>query len=210
MTSKSKTSYECGSVLLYIFVAIGLLGALTMSFVNSSTEDLTSERASRAAEQLYNQILMVSAAIQECTISYPNGGGDLDADGDIDTSDNPNSPYPLSPSDPLNPGGAAANDYIDQIKCPGAPAGEELIFDISEGRFPPKAPVQFAAWEYYNGGVSPNRVVQFWTSAPTSSKYQDIAFDIVDRRFAPCQVVKNTTTTPGTTYLEIYFINEAC
>lgn len=143
---------ERGSVLFYIFLAIGLLGALTYSFVKDSRQNTTSQISYKSAEELYVQANVIRAAIMECAIEYPSGGGDLDADGDIDATDNPNNPYPVNPSNANNPHGVAANNNVRNLSCTGAPAGRANIFQgaNNKGRLLPPPPPDFGEWTYIN------------------------------------------------------------
>src|SRR5690606_1005496 len=143
---------EAGNVLFYIFLAIGLLGALTFAFTRDSRENTTTQSAFRAAEELYAQVNLVRSAIVECAVEYPQGGGDLDASGVIDATDNPNNPYPVVPNHPNNPHGVALDTYVRSLSCTGAPAGQGNIFQGAQnrGRFLPPPPLGFSEWEYLN------------------------------------------------------------
>lgn len=154
-----------GNVLLYILLAVGLLAALTYSYVQDSRENYSSQQSIHLAEQLFSQINMIKSAVIQCTLEYPMGGGDTDNDGSIGTTDNPNNPYPLNPSSALNasrkigawpgvsdPIAAAANDYVRNLTCVGAPAAAAYIFQGSgnQGRFLPPPPPGFTEWSYTN------------------------------------------------------------
>jgi len=145
----SKFRSERGNVLFYIFMAVGLLSALTFAFVGDSRDDTMAQNAHRITETLFMQVQTIKSAVLECTLEYPAGGGDLDGDTDIDAVDNPNRPYPLSPTSVNNPGGAAADDNARNMKCPGSSA---VIFSGAgtTGKFLPPARNGMGEWKYYN------------------------------------------------------------
>ena len=148
---------EAGNVLLYVFLAVGLLAALTYAFAKDSRENFSSQMAVRTAEELFVQVNLIRSSVHQCEIEFPNGGGDLNADGVIDTNDNPNNPYPINPSSPLNPAApagiaAAANNMVKNLTCVGAPAAEANMFQgaNNQGRFLPPPPSSFTDWVYAN------------------------------------------------------------
>jgi len=181
-------SDEKGSVLFYIFLAVGLLAALTYSFVRDTRVNVSSQVGSKIAEELSVQVNVIRSAIMECAIEFPGGGGDLDADGDIDTTDNPNNPYPVKPTFTYNPEGAKANDQVRNLSCTGAPSGSRNIFQGSKnkGRFLPPPPAGFAEWTYIND-ASGVRIQIVGDNGP-------IATNAVTRligRYATCQADVN-------------------
>ncbi len=141
-----------GSALFYIFLAIGLLAALTFTYVQDSRQTSNTQTVYQISENIYGQANIIRAAVMECVIAYPEGGGDLDGDTDIDNDDNANRPYPIDPSDATNPDGAAADDQARHMQCPGAPAGKRIIFEGAGtiGRFLPPPPSGFGQWLYTN------------------------------------------------------------
>lgn len=158
---------EKGSVLFYIFLAMGLLAALTFSFTRNNRENITTQNAHRISEELFSQINVIRSAVVECTLEYPEGGGDLDGSGVIDATDNPNNPYPVNPSDPNNPHGVAANDQARNLSCTGAPASEANIFQgaNNKGRLLPPIPTDFSEWTYINDANG----VRLQTTAPNDA-----------------------------------------
>jgi hypothetical protein len=150
--SRSFSRSESGSVLVYIFIAVALLAALTYTFTKNTRSDLSGQMANKISQELYVQANLIRSAVIECTLAYPAGGGDLDSSGTIDTTDNPNTPYPLTPNAALNPGGAAANDYARNMVCVGAPAASRNIFGSTnnQGRFLPPPPGGYTEWSYIN------------------------------------------------------------
>ncbi len=169
---------QAGNALLYVLLAVGLLAALTYSYAKDSRENYAAQSSIHIAEELFAQINMIRAAVIQCTLEYPGGGGDMNCDGVISASDNPNNPYPLNPSNALNlqagaglsctagpaPGGCTAsgnasgciavagNDNVRNLACIGAPAGTAYMFQGTgnEGRFLPPPPSGFSEWTYVN------------------------------------------------------------
>ncbi len=62
-----------GSALIYILIAIALLAALTMSFVEPSGQQSRSQNAYKLAQELRAQVETYRRAIQDCIITYPPG-----------------------------------------------------------------------------------------------------------------------------------------
>jgi hypothetical protein len=142
-----------GSVLFYIFIAVGLLAALTVAFTRDGGVRLSAQTAAKNASELYVQANLIRSAILECTLTYPGGGGDLDADGDIDADDNDNTPFPLQPSDSLNPGGVInVNNYARYVACLKSTTTIDRLFEgaNNQGRFLPVPPSGFGEWYYFN------------------------------------------------------------
>lgn len=194
-SAQTRRGREKGSVLFYIFLAVGLLAALTFSFVNSSTENTTTQNAYRAAEELYGQSTLIRAAILECTIQYPGGGGDIDGDTDIDADDNPNSPYPVEPTMVDNPHGVAGDDTVANLTCTGAPTGEEVMFGantLGKSRFLPPPVSGFGDWVYHNDATG----VYITVTASGSSAATLNALSRIESKFAACEAdVSGTTLT---------------
>jgi hypothetical protein len=146
-------------VLFYIFLAVGLLAALSYAFTKDSRQSMTAQNAGRAADTLYIQANLIRSAISECALHYAAfragtaDNGDLDASGVVDTTDNPNIPYPIVPSSALNPFGVEADNKVKHVTCTGAPsASESTIFQGSntQGRFLAPPPAGYSEWVYLN------------------------------------------------------------
>lgn len=201
---------ESGSVLFYIFLAMGLLAALTFSFTKNSRENASTQTAHRMSEEIFSQINVIRAAVTECTIEYPEGGGDLNGDGFINTTDNPNTPYPVNPSDANNPHGAAASDEVRNLSCTGAPAAEANIFQgaNNKGRVLPPIPSGFSEWLYINDADG----VSIQTVGPATAGAED-ALARVMRKFATCQADLNYdrgTGGCGSRCLTVWIKRAAC
>lgn len=184
--------------MFYIFLAIGLLAALTAFFVQGSQISVSTQMANKIAQELYAQSNMIRAALQECTLEHPEGGGDIaplgSPDGVIDANDNPNHPWPLNPStalaNSLAPVTAFAGDEVRSVGClngTASPTTKELIFSgtNNKGRYLPPPPAGWGEWMYDNDGT--DGVSLFIT--PPSSATDIAAANILATKFnlALCQ-----------------------
>lgn len=163
----SDTRRQRGNALMYVFLAVALLGALSYAMVKDSGESQSVGSSVRFSEELAAQINMIKAAVTQCALEYPGGGGDMSNDGVVDDDDNPNNPYPIKPSLALilrapagctttaNAAGclsAAGDDYVRHLACVGAPIGQTNMFEgaNNQGRFLPPPPGGFSEWTYVN------------------------------------------------------------
>lgn len=180
---------QSGSVLVYVFVAIGLLAALTYSFTKDSRSGVAAHTANRVAQELYVQANLIRSAILECTLSYPGGGGDLDGDADIDADDNPNTPYPLQPDNALvpDPPGPVAGNAVHDVVCLKSSTETENIFQgvNNRGRFLPLPPAGFGAWTYTSHATDGVYVEIETTGVASATEAQ--ALDRLVNKFAACQ-----------------------
>ncbi len=174
-----------GNVIFYILIAIALLGMLTFAFVQDSGDNVSKQNSYKISEELYSQFNSINSAVMSCIIEFPAGGGDLDTNGKIEAADNDNRPYPLSPSDANNPGGAAANDQVRNMKCPGSGLG---IYKGAGaiGKYLAAPPSGFAEWELLNdtNGVRIRSIGE--NSATVSS-----AITALQKKFDTCRTDLN-------------------
>jgi len=181
---KEKTK-QSGSALVYILIAIALLAALTASFMRPSSQQTTSQNTFNTITELNSQINFIRSAIQECVLTYP--GGDTALIGDPSY----NSPYPLNPSSayftPAPKSGAAANDQVRNILCPGNPGDSNDHADIFGGRsgkfFPPPVKL-FEEWEYFNNQDG----VFFLTRTTKTDAFLKTAMDKLDDQYSECEM----------------------
>lgn len=138
-----------GSALIYILIAIALLGALTMAFVEPSSQQSRSQNSYKVASDLKSQIEVYRSAIQDCVLTYP--GGDTSS---ATKYTGYNEPYPVTPSSTYLPVGLRdAANKASSIRCPGNPGdsnNHSAIFGSTTGRFAPVTPNLFDAWTYTN------------------------------------------------------------
>ncbi len=116
--------HQQGSIIVYILIAIFLTGMLVASMTQGAKKSASSTQINAMMLYLQNDIQTIQSNITECITTYSQGV-DINADGNIDASDNPNQPFPLYHT--LTYG--AAGDAITAIKCPGAPAAQQTIFN---------------------------------------------------------------------------------
>lgn len=202
---------ENGSVLFYIFIAIGLLGALTLSLVDSGRDGVTTQRAQQITEQLYSQANAIRTVIMGCIHAHPNAI-DLDGDGDVDADDNVSPPYPLNPNDSNNPDGAGPDNRAINMQCPGAPAGQYYLF-LQDGVIPTNSPIPdppngISEWFYTNADESGNRNVYIYNSYSDSDQVIANAVERVRARYSACET--STDTSGSTVYFKIYLKREGC
>lgn len=138
-----------GSALIYILIAIALLGALTMAFVEPSGQQSRSQNAFKVATQLRDQAEVYRAAIQDCIITYP--AGDV---SNATKYTGYSEPYPVTPSTTYLPVGLRdANNLASSLRCPGNPGdsnSHSLLFGGTTGRFSPVKIGLLDDWTYAN------------------------------------------------------------
>ncbi|MCD8497643.1 MAG: hypothetical protein LRZ85_05890 [Alphaproteobacteria bacterium] len=190
---------ESGSALVYILIAIALLAALTVSFMQPSSQQTSSQSGFRTLTEIKGQIDTIRSGIQECVLRYPNG----DQDTAINASD-PNAlkEYPLKPNSayysalPASSIPPTAGRLARDIRCPGKNDGtaknHQPIFGGASGRFLPPAPDLFGEWQYYNGADG----VFFWVGTDKSDAFLKTSMDKLDENFGACEadVVDNTAS----------------
>lgn len=186
---------QSGSALVYVLIGIALMAALTVSFMEPSSEQSQSQNAFRIASALNGQVSLIQSAIQECAISYP--GGDPNVNDVTATDPDWHAPFPLRPNsphltdsyDPAADGDAStvSNRPVGALRCPGNPGGGDpdhaAIFGGASGRFMPPRPPLLKEWEYYNGIDG----VFIWISTDKSDPYLRAAFDKLDARYSTCE-----------------------
>ena len=187
MKQGMKTSTEQGSALVYILIAIALLAALTVSFMEPSSQQSQGQNTFKMVSEINSQAELIRTSIQECVLVYP--GGDSTA---IGTGDQKNQPYPLRPSDAFfdaqcGAGESAADDTIGGIRCPGNPGNDACHLDIfggTSGKFVPPRPSLFSSdWQYYAGDDG----VFIWIETNKSDPYIQTALDKLDASYATCE-----------------------
>ena len=92
-----KRGNERGSALVYILIAIALLAALTMTFMQPSSQQAQSGNTFKSVSEIQSQIDFIRAIVQECVLTYPGGAKDIDI-----VTDDPdaNKRYPIRPNSP--------------------------------------------------------------------------------------------------------------
>jgi hypothetical protein len=177
MTTPLKTD-ESGSALVYILIAIALLAALTVTFMEPSSQQATSQNTFQTVADLNSQINSIRSSVQECVLNYPAGESGLVGKSNFPYPVNPTSTYLASPD---------AADEVRNIRCPGNPGGASNnhadIFAGSSGKFLPPAPDLFGEWMYSNSQDG----VFFYTSTNKTDAFLQTALTKLDEQFAECE-----------------------
>ncbi len=191
MFRKNIRRSESGSALVYILIAIALLAALTITFMEPSSQQTSSQNTFKTLTEVENQSSMIRSAIQECVLSYPKGDSTIDNGGggsDPDARKN----FPIKPSSAHYSTSTilpTAEDLVKDIRCPGNNPGggnvfdHELIFVGGEGKFLPPPPDLFTDWQYYNGVDG----IFFWTSTDKTDAFLSAALIKLDEKYAECE-----------------------
>lgn len=181
LTKHKQRASETGSALVYILIAIALLAALTVSFMEPSSQQTSSQNTFKTVSALRGQIGTIRSAIQECILIYPQGDTTI-------TETGYNAPFPLSPDSAHLPAGYVATDKnASNLRCPGNNDGvanqHRAVFGGGTGKFLPPPPDLFEAWQYYNG---PDGAF-FWTESTKSDAFIATALARLDEKFAACE-----------------------
>ena len=185
-----------GSALVYILIAIALLAALTSTFMNSSSQQTSSQNTFNTATELNSQINFIRSAIQECVLTFPGGDDQLLAPvtPGADADEQKNHPYPIMPiADYYTDLGATnvgastgTTSEVKDIRCPGDPGDDvnhAFIFLGTSGKFMPPAPNFFNDWQYYNGVGG----VFFWIETTFTDAFLDTAMQKVADQYNECE-----------------------
>lgn len=184
--TKTKERYaERGSALVYILIAIALLAALTVSFMEPSSQQTSSQSGFRALTAVKSQANTIRSAIQECILIYPNGDGSI-----VPATTDPgyNRPFPTNPNSthlPTTGGYRAADNKVENIRCPGKNAGNDNQHaKIFSGRkFMPPPPSLFQDWRYFNGADG----VFFWTQTNKTDSFLQTSMEKLDATYGTCE-----------------------
>jgi hypothetical protein len=180
---------ERGSALIYILIAIALLGALTMTFMEPSSQQVSAQGGFRVVTDIKSQVDTIRTAIQECVLSYHRG------DATIDNSMTGSDPgarrnFPLKPNSNHFIGtevGQTERPLAKDIRCPGSPEGavnnHAPIFSGANGKYMPPVPDLFEDWEYYNGSDG----VYIWIKTNKTDAFLLSALKKLDESFAECE-----------------------
>jgi type II secretory pathway pseudopilin PulG len=186
---------EKGSALIYILIAIALLAALTVTFMEPSSQQTSTQNTFKTVTEIESQANVIRAAVQECVLSYPKGDQDIS-----DPVSRKN--YPIDPDSSYystaSPG-QSGDHLVRNIRCPGNNPGgsntedHELVFTGGEGKFLPPPPDLFEDWQYYNG---PDGIF-FWIETSKSDAFLLTALTKLDQKFSECESdIIDTTVAP--------------
>ena len=176
-----------GSALIYILVAIALIALLTVSMMEPSNQQGQAQNQSNLIAEMQSQISLISSAIDECVLTYPN------QDAGLTSTQQPNPPYPIRPNDTYfstSTPGVAASSLVSFIRCPGNPGGSSstsknhaLIFGGTSGKFLPPPPNLLGGWAYYTG----NDGIFILTGTSMTDSYIKSTFMKLDEKYSPDQ-----------------------
>ncbi|HEY0901723.1 MAG TPA: hypothetical protein VGD95_06330 [Micavibrio sp.] len=191
---------ERGSALVYILIAIALLAALTVSFMEPSSQQGTSQNTFRTVSDIQSQVEFVRSAVQECVLTYSAGDSDITSNSNAPTEPNANPIYPINPMSGRYTGatlGPATTRAVAGLRCPGNPGCQyfdngdppscsnehALIFTGASGKFMPPAPALFGPWMWYNNTDG----VFMWISTSKSDAYLRSALQKLDDEYEECE-----------------------
>lgn len=176
---------ERGSALIYILIAVALLAALTVAFMEPSSQQSQSQNIYKTVSALQEQAGYIQAAVQECVLTYPGGDSTIDTSGG-GTDPSATAPYPIKPTS-THLTSPDADDKVKNLRCPGNPGNDPDhadIFSGAAGKFLPQPPDLFEDWKYYNGKDG----VFIWTRSSKTDAFITSALDKLDDEYADCEV----------------------
>lgn len=124
-----------GSIIIYIFVAIFLMGMLIATLSSGPTKSASSQQLDTLVARLKADVDAVHSAAAECALTY-SAGGDVNGDDTVDATDNPNNPFPIYCANAACALGTmtsgSAGKALSLTGCPGAPAtGPRVLFNAA-------------------------------------------------------------------------------
>ncbi|MGH1402666.1 MAG: hypothetical protein ACRBDL_00325 [Alphaproteobacteria bacterium] len=180
---------ERGSALVYILIAIALLAALTVTFMEPSSQQTSSQNSFRTVSDVKSQVDIIRSAIQECVLVHRQGDSSIDISSsgtDPDARRN----FPIKPNSTHYSGatiGPTTDRLVKDIRCPGNPGSNDInherIFGGTSGKFLSPAPDLFEDWQYYNGEDG----VFFWLSTDKTDAFLGTALQKLDDQFGECE-----------------------
>lgn len=187
---KRGRSHETGSALVYILIAIALLAALTITFMEPSSQQTSSQNTFKTVSSIEGQVEMIRSALQECLLSYPRGDSTIVNTGGGATDLNARKNFPLNPnSSHYDVADRSGDRKVKNLRCPGHnpgpadPNNHTLIFGGGDGKYLPPAPDLFDDWQYYNGTDG----VFFWTQTDNTDAYLAAALQKLDEKYSECE-----------------------
>lgn len=202
MTHTRFRTAEKGSALIYILIAIALLAALTITFMEPSSQQTSTQNTFKTLTEVETQANFIRSAVQECVLSYPKGDSTID-NTITGTDPGARKNYPINPdsdhysSSTVLPSG---DRLVKNLRCPGNNPGGSNVFDHEsvfaggEGKYLPPAPDLFSEWQYYNETDG----VFFWTATDKSDAFLLAALAKLDEKFAECEAdIIDTSETPA-------------
>lgn len=189
---------ESGSALIYILIAIALLAALTVSFMQPSGNQTQTNNAFKTVSELQSQVDFIRSAVQECVLSHPGGDKSMHTGG-TPTEPDADHRYPIDPTSAHFAGStlgpeAGGNNFVRLLRCPGNPGGDtnnhERLFGGTTAKFMPPAPKLFNDWRWYNSTDG----VFFWIDTQNTDAFIGSALEKLMEEFSACEA---DTITPS-------------
>lgn len=189
---------ERGSALVYILIAIALLAALTVSFMEPSSQQGTSQNTFRTVSDISSQVEFIRSAVQECVLTYQTGDNDILTNTNAPNEPNANIIYPINPMSGRFTGatlGPASSRAVSGLRCPGNPGCDYSsdppvcsnehtpIFTGSSGKFMPPPPALFGPWQWYNNADG----IFFWIATNKTDAYLRSALEKLDDEYEECE-----------------------
>ncbi|MCB1782474.1 MAG: hypothetical protein KDI13_00615 [Alphaproteobacteria bacterium] len=186
--SMNKRASQSGSALVYILIAIALLAALTVTFMEPSSQQSTSQNTLRTVSEIQSQADLIRSAIQQCVLSYQKGDKTIDNSA-LGTDPFARRNYPIKPNSTHFSSatiGPTAGRLVKDIRCPGDPGNNVnhiKIYGGTSGKYLPPAPSLFGDWKYYNGQDG----VFFWIETNKSDAFIQTALAKLDDNYSECE-----------------------
>jgi len=182
---------ESGSALIYILIAIALLAALTVSFMQPSGNQTQTNNAFKTVSELQSQVDFIRSAVQECVLSHPGGDKSMHTGG-TPTEPDADHRYPLDPTSAHFTGSTlgaetAGDNFVRLLRCPGNPGGDvnnhEPLFGGTTAKFMPPEPKLFNDWRWYNNTDG----VFFWIDTQNTDAFIGSALEKLTEEFSACE-----------------------
>lgn len=140
MVSIMDKESQKGSVVVYALMTIFLVGLLITALSQGSKKNASSAQIDKLTLFLQQDIKTIHAFVSECVQIYSDPI-DVDGNGVIDATDNPNAPFPLYCADGTCALSGLTSDGVSgttgvpvaEIGCPGAPDSQRVIFNRNVG-----------------------------------------------------------------------------
>ena len=194
---------EKGSALVYILIAIALLAVLTITFMEPSSQQTSSQNTFKTAAGVEGQIEQIRSAIQECVLAYPKGDSNIITSGGAPTDPDARKNYPINPNSAYYASatpGQSGDRKVKSLRCPGNNPGgvnqanHALIFAGADGKYLPPPPDLFDDWQYYNGTDG----VFFWIQTSKTDPFLLAALKKLDTKYAKCEAdVVDSNVSPS-------------
>lgn len=209
MNGPSQINPERGSALVYILIAIALLAVLTITFMQPSSQQTSSQNTFKTVSGMEGQIEVIRSAIQECILSYPRGDSTIVTGGGAPTDPDARKNYPINPDSDhyatATPG-KSGDRLVRNIRCPGNNPGganqadHALIFASSSGKYLAPPPDLFGEWQYYNGTDG----VFYWIATDKSDAFLLAAMKKLDEKYSECEtdVIESSHAPAGNKNLD--------